>query len=255
MKPADPVTKTIIVQMIDETPSPARPVARMRLQLSSARGISYPACRRVASAIKLKPAGRSWESVVDMEQRSNRQLDIATNRKQRKWTRWELAGRVAWTFGAALFRLVPRPMWGVRNSLLRLFGAKVGANVRVHPTVNIFIPWNVTLGDDVGVGDGVHLYSLGPIKVEREATVSQRAHLCAGTHDFTDPAMPLLKPPITVKQGAWICTEAFVGPGVTVGEMAVVGARAVVVRDVPAMAIVAGNPATRRGVRQMRNAP
>ncbi len=84
---------------------------------------------------------------------------------------------------------------------------------------------------------------LGSPMIGSSLTISQRAHLCAGTHDYTDPAMPLLKPPIVIEDDAWICADAFVGPGVTVGQGAVVGARAVVVKDVPPWTIVAGNPA------------
>ena len=87
------------------------------------------------------------------------------------------------------------------------------------------------------------IYNLGPVTIGENVTVSQRAHLCAGTHDATDPTMPLLKPPIAVADQVWICADAFVGPDVTVHEGAVVGARAVAVADVDAWTVVAGNPA------------
>ena len=74
-------------------------------------------------------------------------------------------------------------------------------------------------------------------------TISQRAHLCAGTHDHTDPALPLLKTPIIVGDQAWICADSFVGPGVSIGEGAVVGARAVAVKNVDPWLVVVGNPA------------
>ena len=74
-------------------------------------------------------------------------------------------------------------------------------------------------------------------------TISQRAHLCAGTHDYTDPSMPLQKPPISIGDQVWVCADAFVGPGVTIGEGALVGARAVAVTDVESWQIVVGNPA------------
>lgn len=179
-------------------------------------------------------------------------LDIAANRAARNWRRRALAGRVLWRLAAPLFRLSPRPLWGFRAALLRAFGASVGRDVRVHPTVRIAIPWNLALGDRASVGDGAILYALGPIAIGPDATVSQGAHLCAGTHDFRDPAMALLKPPIAVGAGAWVCAEAFVGPGVTVGPMAVLGARAVAMRDVPAAAVAAGNPARVVGTRTLR---
>lgn len=181
-------------------------------------------------------------------------IDIEANRRARKWTRGALAARILWAGGALLFRLTPRPLWGVRRALLRLFGARVGRDAHIYPTVRIVIPWTLAIGARAAVGDGATLYGLGPITVGDDATISQGAHLCAGTHDFRDPSMPLLKPPLTVGRGAWVCADAFVGPGVEVGEMAVVGARAVAMRDVAAWAIVAGNPARRIGTRTMRPA-
>ncbi|SMX29584.1 Galactoside O-acetyltransferase [Pelagimonas phthalicica] len=176
--------------------------------------------------------------------------DVTANRASRKWTRRELAERVLWSvLGHPIFRLSPRPLWGLRNGLLRLFGAKIGQQVRLHPTVKITIPRHLTIADGVGIGDGAILYALGQITIGTNATISQGAHLCAGTHDFRDPTMPLLKLPITIGDGAWICAEAFVGPNVTIGAMSVVGARCVAMKDVPPNAIMAGNPARQVGTR------
>lgn len=82
-----------------------------------------------------------------------------------------------------------------------------------------------------------------------KVTISQRVHLCAGSHDFRDPAMTLIKPPINIGDEAWVCADAFVGPGVSVGAGAVVAARAVVVKNVEACTIVGGNPAKEIGKR------
>ena len=170
-------------------------------------------------------------------------LDVSANRAARKWSRREQVGRVLWALALPLFRYSPRPLWGWRRMLLRLFGAKVADGVHVYPSVCIEIPWHLRLGCDCAVGDRAILYALGPITLEERATVSQGAHLCAGTHDLGDPARPLLKPPIVIGADAWICADAFIGPGVTVGNGAVVGARAVVMRDVASGHVVAGNPA------------
>ncbi len=105
------------------------------------------------------------------------------------------------------------------------------------------MPWNLAVGADAALGEDVLVYNLGPVTIGARATVSHRAHLCAGSHDFRDPALPLLKPPIVVGPQAWVCAQAFVGPGVTVGEGAVVGAASVAMRDVEPWAVVAGNPA------------
>ncbi|MEM1382307.1 MAG: acetyltransferase [Pseudomonadota bacterium] len=170
-------------------------------------------------------------------------LDIAANRRARKWTRREQLGRVLWSLAHPLFACSPRPAWAWRRGLLRLFGAEIGTAVQVHPSVRVTIPWNLTLGDEVGVGDRAILYALGPIRIGAQATVSQGAHLCAGTHDHRDPAMPLVKAPIEIGNGAWICADAFVGPGRRVGARAILAARGVLTRDLAPGGIAGGNPA------------
>lgn len=151
--------------------------------------------------------------------------------------------RIFWAVGALLFRWSPRPLYGWRNFLLRRFGAKLGRGVRFYPTVEVFYPWNLTAEDTVTVAWGVRLYSLGPITLRAGCLISQHASLCAGNHDYKQTNRPLLTPPVEIGKGAWIASEAFIGPGVTVGEQAVVGARAVVVKDVAPRTVVAGNPA------------
>lgn len=170
-------------------------------------------------------------------------LDVAANRSARKWTPREQVGRVLWALATPLFRLSPRPLWGWRRTILRIFGAQVGPDVHLYPTTRIAIPWNLTLDDGCAVGDYAILYSLGQIQIGARATISQGAHLCAGTHDIKDPSRPLLKLPIRIGSEAWICAEAFIGPGVVVGDGAIVGARAVAMKNVPAGAIMVGNPA------------
>ena len=105
------------------------------------------------------------------------------------------------------------------------------------------MPWNIAIGDHSAVGDRAILYSLGPVRIGERVTISQGAHLCAGSHDWRQPDMPLLKPAITVGDDVWLCADCFIGPAVTVGANAIVGARAVAMRDVATGTIVAGNPA------------
>ncbi|MEP7242657.1 MAG: putative colanic acid biosynthesis acetyltransferase [Gammaproteobacteria bacterium] len=170
-------------------------------------------------------------------------LDARTNRAARKYSAGEQMRRVLWIFGRWLMRLSPRPCFAWRRMVLRLFGARVGAHVNVYPSTNFYMPWNVELDDWSAVGEDVLIYSLGKVRIGRNATVSYRSHVCAGTHDLNDPTLPLLKPPVVIEDAAWIGTDAFIGPGVTIGRGAVVGARAVVVKNVEPLDIVAGNPA------------
>jgi putative colanic acid biosynthesis acetyltransferase WcaF len=141
---------------------------------------------------------------------------------------------------AGLFRPSFHNWYGWRRLLLTMFGAKLGKNFRIRPTAMVEIPWNLEAGDNVVIGDYAIIYSLGQITIGRAATISQYAHLCAGTHDYTTRRFTLLKPPIVIGQEVWIAADAFVGPGVTVGDRAVVGARATVVNNVPPDQVVAG---------------
>jgi putative colanic acid biosynthesis acetyltransferase WcaF len=179
-------------------------------------------------------------------------IDNVANRAARKYTPSEQLRRVLWGAGRWLLRLSPRPFFAWRRLVLRSFGARIGAQVHIYPSAHIYMPWNIEIGDWAAIGDDALIYNLGKVRIGAHVTISYRAHLCAGTHDFTAPDLPLLKPPIDIKAGVWIGTEAFIGPGVTLGERAIVGARAVVVKNVSAGEIVAGNPARVVGMRATR---
>ena len=170
-------------------------------------------------------------------------LDIHAARSARPYSAGEYIGRIAWAFLALPFRLSPRPLYAWRNFLLRRFGARIGHGVRIHPSVRIVIPWNLSIGDHASVGDDVLIYNLGPVTIGARASVSHRAHLCAGTHDYELGSLPLLRLPISIGDDAWVCADALVGPDVTIGAGAVVGAGAVAMRSVEPWIVVAGNPA------------
>jgi putative colanic acid biosynthesis acetyltransferase WcaF len=152
-------------------------------------------------------------------------------------------GRIVWQIATVLlFRYSPRPFHGYRSFLLRLFGAKVGRGVHVYPKVNIWAPWNLILKDECGIANGVTLYTQGKITIGRRTVISQGAHLVAGTHDYTKPGFPLITKPIVVNDHVWIATEAFVHPGITIGEGCVIGARSVVTKNMPGWMVCAGHP-------------
>ena len=119
-------------------------------------------------------------------------LDVRSNRAARKYTPREMALRVLWIPGQYLLRLSPRPAYGWRRLVLRLFGARVGKDVHVHNSTRVTMPWNLSIGDWAAVGEDALIYNLGPVTIGDRATVSHRAHLCAGTHDYRRPDLPLL---------------------------------------------------------------
>lgn len=156
----------------------------------------------------------------------------------------EIIRRVLWSFTAPVFLLSPRLLYGWRNGLLRLFGASVGRKVQIYPTVRIFAPWHLVVGDGSTIGDRAIIYNVGKITIGDLVTISQNAHVCAGSHDYAESGMKLLRLPITVGDNVWICADSFLGPGVTIGQDAVIGARSAVFREVAAGTVVGGNPAT-----------
>lgn len=152
-------------------------------------------------------------------------------------------GRVVWNIACGLFfRHTPRPLHAWRAFVLRIFGAKIGKGAHIYPRAIIWAPWNLEVGDETGVADNAILYNQAKITLGRRVVISQGAHLCSGTHDYEDPGFPLYAKPITVGDHAWVAAEAFVHPGVTIGEGAVIGARAVVTKDAPAWMVCAGHP-------------
>lgn len=172
-------------------------------------------------------------------------FNVQKHRRNANYRKEEFVMRISWMLGRVLFRMIPRFFYEARNKLLRMYGAKIGHSVRLYPTVKIFFPWNIEIGDEVTISDGVQLYSLGKIKIGDGTMISYGAHFCAGTHDYRYDNLPLLKPEITLGRGIWICAEAFVGPGVCIGDYSIIGARAVVTKSFEARSILAGNPARR----------
>lgn len=169
--------------------------------------------------------------------------DIAAHRAARNYTRQETLKRMLWALLCPLFRYSPRMAFGWRRTLLRIFGAQIGQHVHIYNSVSIVMPWNLSMGDWSSIGENAHVYALGAISIGARTMVSQRVHLCAGTHDCLQADMPLLKSAITVGNGCWLASDVFVGPDVEIGDRAVIGARAVVVAGIPADVIAVGHPA------------
>ena len=156
----------------------------------------------------------------------------------------EKIARILWSLvQSTFFRLSFHNWYAWRRFLLRRFGAVIGTDCVIRRTVRVECPWNLQMGANSCLGDRVHAYCLGPVKIGSRVSISQDAELCAGTHDYSKHDMPLLRTPITVHDDAWIAAGAFVGPDVTVGEGAILGARSVAMKDLKAWTIHIGNPA------------
>lgn len=165
------------------------------------------------------------------------------NSSRHPWTRGEKLRRLCWMLVWALFsRIGGRPLSPLRIFLLRAFGARIGERTLVSAGVKVLMPWNLEIGDYTAIGPSVEIYNYGLVKIGRNCCVSQRVWLCTGTHDYKRPDFPLIWADIRVGDGVWLAAECFVAPGVSIGDGAVVGARAVVTRDLDGEGIFAGNP-------------
>jgi len=152
--------------------------------------------------------------------------------------------QLLWYFiGAPLFRSYWLPITRFKVWLLRRFGAKIGQQVTIKPGVKVKFPWRLTVGDYVWIGENAWLDNVAPITIESHVCLSQDVYLCTGNHDYSDRNFKLIPAPIYIQQGSWIAARAIVGPGVTVGEGAVLGLASVTGRSLQPMIIYAGNPA------------
>ena len=149
----------------------------------------------------------------------------------------------------------PPPLHRWRRVLLLIFGARIAPGARVYGSARIWYPPNLIMGKHAVLGPGAICYNQTRIEIGELAIVSQRAHLCTGSHDIRDPEFPLITSPIAIGPRAWVAAEAFVGPGVNIGEGAVLGARGCAFRSLKPWTIYGSNPAREIGMRVLPHAP
>jgi len=149
-----------------------------------------------------------------------------------------------------LARFTPPPLFAWRRMLLRLFGARIGPGVRVYGSTRVWLPRHLEIAEGALIGPGAELYNQGRIVIAPYCVVSQRAFICASTHRLSDPDFALDPRPVSLGRGCWVAAEAFVGPGVTMGDGAVLAARGALFEDGRPMTIYRGNPAAAVGERR-----
>lgn len=147
-----------------------------------------------------------------------------------------------WIVQIIFFQCSPQVAYGFRRWLLRCFGATIGKEVIIRPSVTITYPWKVKIGEFTWIGDNVVMYSLGEIEIGSHAVISQHSYLCASDHDYTQEDFPIRARKITIGEQAWVAADVFIAPGVSIGAGAVVGARSSVFSDMPAWMVCYGYP-------------
>lgn len=140
-----------------------------------------------------------------------------------------------------------------RRFLLRLFGAKIGKGGDIKPGVRVKFPWRLEIGDYSWIGEDVWIDNLALVRLGNNCCLSQGAFLCTGSHDWKSATFDLVTRPIFIEDGAWIAACASVGPGVTVGEGAILTLGSSATSDLAPWGIYQGNPARRIRQRQFEN--
>lgn len=173
----------------------------------------------------------------------NNQIDLSKyhNALSRKHQVIRLLWGIVW---GLLARPLPRSLGlGWKRTLLRLFGAKIHSTAVVYSSAKIYFPRNLIMDAYSCLASDVDCYNVDVIHIGANATVSQGAFLCTASHDITNSLNPLITAPIVIEDQAWVAADAFVCMGLTIGQGAVVGARAAVFKNVEPWTVVGGNPA------------
>ena len=129
--------------------------------------------------------------------------------------------------------------------ILRLFGAKIGKDVRIKPGIHVRYPWKLRLGDHSWLAD-CYIENLDLVTIGKHVCISQQAMLMTGNHDYKSISFDLITKPIVIEDGVWIGAKSLVAPGVRVASHAVLTAGSTAVRNLDAYVVYQGNPAIRR---------
>jgi putative colanic acid biosynthesis acetyltransferase WcaF len=152
--------------------------------------------------------------------------------------------RTLWYFVNALFFLNPAfPFRSPKPGLLRLFGARVGKGVVIHPGVNIKFPWKLTIGDHCWIGQRAWLDNLDQLTIGDNVVISQGAMIIQGSHDYKKIDYPTYSKPVVLMEGSWVGAGAIVTLGVKLGSHAVLAVGSVATKDLEPYTIYQGNPA------------
>ena len=113
----------------------------------------------------------------------------------------------------------------------------------IRPSVVVTYPWKLSIGDWSWIGDSVTLYTLGEISIGDNVVVSQHCYVCSASHNYMVPGFDIFTKPVYIESEVWLASDVFVSPGVRIRHGAVVGARSLVLSDIPEMMLCAGHPA------------
>jgi putative colanic acid biosynthesis acetyltransferase WcaF len=171
-------------------------------------------------------------------------INQLTNIENWPYKKLEYLKRFLWYLNKFTFwKLLNHRLFFLRTTILRIHGAEIKSNINTFGSTDIFRPWGLKIGSKVSIGPRVNIYNLNDLIIGDNVVISQDVYLCGGTHDYNYSNLPLIRKNIIIGNNVWICAGAYIGPGVTIGEGAIIGARSCVTKNIEPWSIVAGNPA------------
>ena len=141
------------------------------------------------------------------------------------------------------------PSRQLRMAYYRWSGLQAGDRVVIHRGLELRRADWITIGDGTIVGFDCILDGRGGLELGRNVNLSSEVAIWTMQHDLRDPHFGVVSLPAVIGDHAWLSFRTTVLPGVTIGEGAVIAAGAVVAKDVPPYAVMAGLPATQVGER------
>jgi putative colanic acid biosynthesis acetyltransferase WcaF len=172
------------------------------------------------------------------------------------WDRRTKIRRGIWQYLVKpLYRLIPGKRSRLRIAILRVMGAQIGGSCLIQQRVDILTPWNLVMKDCVVLAHDVSILNFTTVTIHSMTVISQHAQLCTGTHDYTHPHFPLVFHPIEIGAESWVASGAFIAPGITLGHGCVIGANAVVTKDMPEWTVCGGNPCKAIKAREINQLP
>lgn len=143
------------------------------------------------------------------------------------------------------------PLVGPRMRLYSLIGVGLpdAGTASIALGVEMWAVGGLSLGPRSTIGQRCYVDARGGVEIGSDVSVSRSVTFLTAEHVVEDPAFGTTLAPVRLDHHSWIGVGAILLPGVHVGEGAVVAAGAVVTRDVPPYAVVAGSPARQIGTR------
>jgi putative colanic acid biosynthesis acetyltransferase WcaF len=121
----------------------------------------------------------------------------------------------------------------IRMICLRSFGAKIGKRVILRPRVRVKFPWNLEIGDDCWIGEGVWIHNQNKVVVSHDVVISQETMITTGSHSHRKD-MSLLTRPVNIEAGVWVTSRCMILGGANLGQSCVISPMSVISGSVPA---------------------